>query len=112
MSNDDPGEIIDNDAIYWIEALENLSNKDTGDVQMAGVGESPHHGHGDDAAAGDGERDDHGDGGGSLSAEQVSTLHEHSTRVQALQEAKSILAGIGGAMGASLANTVDQASHA
>ena len=78
------------------------------------MSESSHHGHGgggDEAAAVDGKRDDHGDGGGSLSAEQVSLVFEHSTRLQSLQEAKSILEGLGGALGAHLTTTVDQAIH-
>ena len=113
MSDGNPGEVLDFGPADWGNP-ENLSSTGAGDVQMwAGASESSHHGHvgGDDAAAADGKRDDHGDGGESLSAEQVSTVHEHSTRLQSLQEARSILGGLGGALGAQLTNTVDQVMH-
>jgi hypothetical protein len=107
----DPGDVLDFDPTDWVDP-DYLSNTGAGDVQMvADASASSHHGHGggDDTAAADGER--HGDGGESLDAEQVSALHEHSSRVQALQEAKSILGSLGGALGAQLTSTVDQVMH-
>ena len=106
-SEGDPGEILDYDPADWVNPS-GSSHHGNGGGDDAASSESPGQGHGGgDATAADGERDDHGDGGGSLSAEQVSTLHEHSSRLQSLQEAKSILEGLGGALGAQLTTTVD-----
>ncbi len=43
-----------------------------------------------------------------LSVEQADSLLRHCGRLQALQQAEDIFAGLGGAMGASLQNTVAQ----
>ena len=114
MSDGDPGEVLDFDHKDWVYP-ENRPSAGEGDVEIgAGASESSHHGHGsgDDAAAViDGKRDDHGDGGGSLSAEQASSLHEHSTRLRSLEEAKSIFTGLGGTLGRQLTNTVDSVIH-
>ena len=76
-------------------------------------GESSHHGGGDESSR-------HGDGGvissvvprgESLSAEQATSLLEHSGRLQSLQQAKDILKNLGGALGDSLTNTVDRVIH-
>ena len=110
---DDDEKILDFDPDDWHVPPENPFNDSDDAPSKAGTGEATSHGGGgggDDTVA-----TSHGDGGGgdgeSLSVEQVSTLHEHSARFQSLQEAKRILESIGGALGASLSNTVGKVMH-
>ena len=109
---DDDEKILDFDPDDWHKPPENPFNDSDDAPSKAGTGEATSHGHGgggDDTAATD-QLQDHGDGE-SLSVEQVSTLHEHSARFQSLQEAKRIFESIGGALGASLSNTVRKVMH-
>ena len=69
-------------------------------------GEANHRGYGDDQQAKGAASAKGATSGTELSQDQADSLLGHSGRLQALQQAKDILANLGGAMGASLKHTV------
>ena len=89
------GEIVDFDPDDWVAPPEVV----TASCEQGVV---PHHGDGDvgEVVA--------RDPGESLSAEQADALLGHSSRLQALDQAKGILNGLGGSLGASLRDTVSR----
>ncbi len=89
------GEIVDFDPDDWVAPPEVVT-------ASCEQGVTPHHGDGDvgEVVA--------RDPGESLSAEQADALLGHSSRLQALDQAKGILDGLGGALGASLGETVSR----
>ena len=78
--------------------------EEPGDVMQSDI---DHHGHGDDQEAKVGVVAKQATSETELSAEQAESLLRHSGRLQSLQKAKDIFDTMGGAMGASLKNTVN-----
>ena len=97
-TKDDDNKEVDDvpefDSDDWVDPEAALANNTVPEV------DAPHHGDGDDQVRRE-----------SLNDEQADTVMEHSTRLRSLKQAQEIFKEVGGALGASLNNTVNRVIH-
>ena len=92
--NEEVDDVPEFDADDWVDPEASLLKHTVPEV------DAPHHGDGDDQMRKE-----------SLDDEQADAVIEHSTRLRALKQAQEILKEVGGALGASLHNTVNRVIH-
>ena len=105
-------DVPDFDPADWAQPPPTETRADDGGAQLeAGEGGPSNHGDGDGGGLQVDEATNHGNGQ-ILSVEQAADVYEQNRRLQRLEEARRIVADIGGVTGVALANTVKSVMHA